>query len=75
MAWDDFRGASQAFDAAVRALHRSEGLAVGESDRPDKALRPGKRGGLDQARLDWNEYHPRLTRAQQARKRRQQEGS
>ncbi len=64
MAWDDFRGASQAFDAAVRALHRYEA----EDSVGAGWVAPRGEGAMQVRREQWT----RLTRAQRARKARRE---
>ncbi len=59
MAWDDFRGASQAFDVAVRALHRHEA----EDSVGAGWVAPRGEGAMQVRRDQWT----RLTRAQRAR--------
>ncbi len=65
MAWDDFRGASQALDHALRALHRHEA-----EDSPvswDRAGATTSLGRSDAALQVKREQWTRLTRAQRAR--------
>ncbi len=67
MAWDDFRGASQALDHALRALHRHEA----EDSAGGAWGSPRGEGAMQVRRDQWT----RLTRAQRARKARREQAS